>query len=300
MLHLLGDVIGQAAWRLNRKGRRLALRNIELCYPLLSRTEQRRMAQQAFRHYVKSLLEYPLVWTGCPQRLQSLIVEIEGRELIDEALAQGKGLIIAAMHLGAFEVGIIPMSAHYPMTGMYKPIKNPQLDALSRHGRTRFGGKVIPIVKRQGKRAVGSDVLRALKRGEIIYTMPDRDPPRSHGVFAPYFGISTHSPVLIPRLVQATGARVLICTGRRLPRGRGFAVRFTEPPAGYDSQDLCEAVAALNAGIETSVRTMPDQYWWNYKRFKRRPYGECCFYNGKTQAQPPATEKPEISTLRAA
>lgn len=283
VLHVLGDLLGTLAWHLDGAKRRLALRNIELCFPELPAAEQRAMAYRASQHYFKSLIEYPLIWTGDKQRVQALSVESHGRELVDQALAHGKGLIIAALHLGSFEATVIPMSARYPMTGMYKPVKNAVLDQFSRHGRTRFGGRLVAIVKRQGKRAVGSELLRALKRGEIIYALPDRDPPRGQGVFAPYFGINAHSPILTARLIQATGARLLMCTGERLPQGRGFVVRFTEPPAGYDSSDLCEATTAINRAIESCVRTCPDQNWWAYKRFKRRPYGEYCLYNGEQQ-----------------
>src|SRR3546814_10730323 len=58
-------------------------------------------------------------------------------------------------------------------------------DVCSSDLRTRFGGRLVAIVKRQGKRAIGSELLRALKRGEIVYALPDRDPPRGQGVFAP-------------------------------------------------------------------------------------------------------------------
>src|SRR3546814_15481098 len=126
------------------------------------------------------------------------------------------------------------MTAHYPFTGMYKPVKNGALDQLSRQGRTRFGGRLVAIVKRQGKRAIGSELLRALKRGEIVYALPDRDPPRGQGVFAPYFGINAHSPILTARLIQATGARLLLCTGERLPKGRGFIVRSEERRVGKE------------------------------------------------------------------
>jgi KDO2-lipid IV(A) lauroyltransferase len=287
MLHLLGDIAGTLLWWINGEGRRIALRNIELCFPRLNAHERKRVARSSFRHYCKSLLEYPLLWTGCPDRLRSLAAEVRGKELLDRALADGKGVIIAAMHLGSFEAAIIPMSAQYKLTGMYKPVKSATLDTLSRHGRTRLGGKIVPIVKRQGKHAVGSDVLRALKRGDIIYTMPDRDPPRGQGVFAPYFGVEAHSPILVPRLVEATGARVLICTGERLPKGRGYIIHFEEPAAGYHSADPYEAVTALNAAMEACVRAFPEQYWWNYKRFKRRPYGDSCLYDGVPQMPKP-------------
>ncbi len=282
-LHAVGGFVGFLAWRLSGESRRLALRNIELCFPKLSPAEHRRMARTAFGHYYKSLLEYPVIWTGDRERVRQLAVEVHGRELIDQALAQEKGLVIAAMHLGSFEIGIIPMAAEYPITSMYKPLKQATLDEVSREGRSRFGARLVAIVRRQGKRAIGSELLRALKRGEIVYVLPDRDPPRGQGVFAPYFGIDAHSPVLTARLIQATGAKLLICTGERLPKGRGFVVRFTEPPAGYDSADVATATAALNAGMEARVRSCPEQYWWVYRRFGRRPPGGYCLYSGKLQ-----------------
>lgn len=295
LLHGLANGLGGLAWQVGGEQKRLALRNMALCYPELPLAEQRRIARESFRHYYKTLLECPLIWAGDLDRVRALAVETRGRELVDAALAEGKGLILAAMHLGSFEAGIIPMSEHYRMTGMYKPTKLPAVDALSHHGRTRFGGQLVAIVKRQGKRAIGSQLLRALKRGEIIYALPDRDPPRGQGVFAPYFGVNAHSPVLIPKLIQATGAKLLICIGERLPDARGFVIRFHEPPPGYDSADLDVSAAAINAGMEACVRSCPEQYWWGYKRFKRRPYGERDLYNGQVQTAPPEPT-PEVST----
>src|SRR3546814_1330838 len=75
------------------------------------------MAYRATCHYYKSLIEYPLIWTGDARRVHALGVEIHGRELIDAALAHGKGLVVAALHLGSFEAAVIPITAHYPFTG---------------------------------------------------------------------------------------------------------------------------------------------------------------------------------------
>src|SRR3546814_17995575 len=97
------------------------------------------MAYRATCHYYKSLIEYPLIWTGDARRVHPLRVEIHGRELIDAALAHGKGLVVAALHLGSFEAAVITMTTHYPFTGMYKPVKNGALAQLSSQCRTRFG-----------------------------------------------------------------------------------------------------------------------------------------------------------------
>lgn len=290
LVHGLAAIVGWFAWHLGGERKRLSLLNVDLCFPELSAAERRRIVYRSFGHYYKTLSEYPLIYLGDADRLRALTVEIRGQDLLDQALAEGKGVILAAMHLGSFEVSAIPMSERYTMTGLFKPVKYAALSDLALKGRSRFGGQVVPIVKRNGKRAVGSQLLRALKRGEIIYAVPDRDPPRGQGVFAPFFGIEAHSPVLIPKLVQATGARVLICYGERLPKARGFVMHFVEPPAGYDSEDLQRAAAAINAGTEACVRAHPEQYWWGYMRFKRRPDGEISLYR-KTErrtAPPPA------------
>ncbi len=292
LLHQLGNVLGQIAWIIGGKKKAWALRNLALCLPELTNTERERIARRSFGHYWKTLLEYPLVWTGDAARVRRLGVETQGLDLLESALAEGRGVIIAAMHLGSFETGIIPLSERYPMTGMYKPLAHQALDRLSYRGRTRFGGKLAPIVKRQGKHGIGSQLLRALKRGEIIYALPDRDPPRGQGVFVPYFGVKAHSPVLIPKLIQATGARLLICVGVRLPGARGFMTCLQAPPEGHDSADLATAVAAINAGIESCVRAYPEQYWWGDQRFRRQPYGERDLYTGRVQVRKPKAEEP--------
>lgn len=274
-LHMLGSALGVLIMTFARTQQRLARRNLELCLPEMPARERRRILRESFRHYGQTIMEYPLIWTGAAERVRNLVVEVRGQERVDQALAHGKGLVLAAMHLGSFEAGIIPMSERYRMTGVYKPIRHARLDALSCQGRTRFGGRMVAIRKRTaGKgRVISSDLLRALKRGETIYALPDRDPPRGQGVFAPYFGISAHSPTMIPKLIQATGARLLICVGERLPDARGFVIHFHEPPAGYDDADLGVAVAAINAGLEACVRAHPEQYWWGHERFMRRPEG---------------------------
>lgn len=287
VLHALGGFAGRVAWRLAGKQRQLALRNLELCFPQWSEPRRREVGRASFENYYRTLFETPLIWLGPARRVFALEAETVGAHLIDDALAHGKGLVLAAMHLGNFEAGITPMAARYPMTGLFKPLKNATMSELSCRGRTRFGGEVVPIVKRNGKRAVGSQLLRALKRGEIVYALPDRDPPRGQGVFVPFFGVEAHSPVLVPKLLQATGARLLLCVGERLPDARGFRVEFVEPPAGWDSPDVETAAAAINAGIEACVRRLPEQYWWSYKRFKRRRYGEICYYKGTVQQPPP-------------
>jgi KDO2-lipid IV(A) lauroyltransferase len=44
------------------------------------------------------------------------------------------------------------------------------------------------------------------------------------------------------------------------------------------SDDVAESLRALNDGVERCLRHCPEQYQWEYKRFRTRPRGELDHY----------------------
>jgi KDO2-lipid IV(A) lauroyltransferase len=63
-----------------------------------------------------------------------------------------------------------------------------------------------------------------------------------------------------------------MCVALRLPGG-GFKLVFTEADDAIYADDLQQSLAGLNRSIEAVVRVAPEQYQWEYKRFKRQPPG---------------------------
>ncbi|SFF24977.1 KDO2-lipid IV(A) lauroyltransferase [Fontimonas thermophila] len=272
VLHGIGNLAGWVLWLVPNGRRRTAYRNLEVCLPHLSAGERRRLVRRSLCHEVKTILEMPVIWLAPEKRVLALVKAWRGAEVIDQALAQGKGMLLLTLHQGNWEACAIPFSRRYPATGLYKPQKN-AIDALSLQGRCRFGGKMLAA-----EGGVGRRVVEVLQRGETVYFMPDQDPPPGRGVFAPFFGVEAHTPTLVAKLVQKTGARVVFFYGERLSWGRGFVAHwFAAPPEIYSS-DLQTAVAAMNAGLERCARDCLEQYWWGYKRFRRRPPGQPRIY----------------------
>lgn len=272
-LHGLGAFAGWLRWVIPNSRRDTALRNIERCFPEMPRAEQRRMAARSLRHELKTILELPLLWLGAPSRVMALIRRSEGEELVEEALAQGRGLILLTLHQGSFEAPAIPFSARHVITGLYKPQKG-AIDGLSRQGRSRFGGRLIST----SSGGVRQQLLPLLRNNESVYFLPDQDPPAGRGIFAPFFGLTAHSPVLVAKMIRESGSPVLFFFGERLPFGRGYNVHFRAAPPGIYSEDLLTSVTAMNAGLEACIREFPEQYWWGYKRFRRQPEGAPDFY----------------------
>lgn len=268
----LGTALGALLIALPNRLKTTAARNISLCFKESSVQEHDALLRAHLVEFGKCVCEVPMIWKITPEVLKKVVVETQGEQDLKQALNTGHGVVIAAPHLGAWELVGLYCSQLAPMTSLYRP---PQLDALDdpiRRARERFGARLVPTDKR-GVRAL----LDALDRGEIIGILPDQDPGRDNGVFVPFFGLQANSMTLLTRLVARKQAAVFVTFAERLQNAQGYRLHFRRLESGqHDSIE--EGVAALNKAIEAAIRLAPAQYLWTYKRFKTRPPGERPIY----------------------
>jgi KDO2-lipid IV(A) lauroyltransferase len=200
--------------------------------------------------------ELPWVWFRDPAEVMARTVCPDDSAL-REAQALGRGVILLTPHLGCFEVVARWCANRAPITVLFRPSKlaalAPVLQAARNHGEMA----ALPA-NLTGVRAL----LRALRRGEAVGLLPDQVPGQGDGRWAPFLGAPAYTMTLPQRLAQATGAAVVLAVGERLPRGRGWRLRF-ERLAGDASPE------AVNAAMERLIRALPEQYLWGYNRYKR-------------------------------
>jgi KDO2-lipid IV(A) lauroyltransferase len=273
VLHAAGWLLGELAWRLPTKQRKLTLRHLERCLPELAPEARRRLARRSLIESGKAVCEAPAIWFGPSWRVQRWISDETIRSAFRAAIAGGRGAIMLTPHLGCWELTHLLASQIGPITVLYKPQKG-AINEVILAGRSRFPGSVPMPTDNGGVKAV----LAALRRGEMVGILPDHDPPEGGGTFAPLFGIPAHTMDLIGKLASRTGAPVWYFVGERLSWGRGFRFHLSPAPAGI--YDPAQAAAALNAGLEACIRQKPDQYWWSYKRYRRRLPGQPDLYEG--------------------
>jgi KDO2-lipid IV(A) lauroyltransferase len=272
MAHALGSLLGLLAWLVPNSFRRRTRFHITRCLPELGPLARERLLFRSMIEAGKTLAELPLLLAGPETRVVRWLREVRGRELLDAAVAAGKGVIAASPHLGSWEMAGLACSRLQPTVTMYRPQDEPW-DTLIKQGRSRFGAVVVPS-DRGGLRRL----LEALRRGGTVGVLPDQDPPTGSGVFAPFFGIAAHSPVFASRLARHSGATILYGYAERLSWGRGYVLHFEATPPEVTDPDEVRAVTALNRGVEACIRKLPAQYYWAYMRFRRRPPGAPPFY----------------------
>ncbi|MDR0779664.1 MAG: lysophospholipid acyltransferase family protein [Pseudomonadales bacterium] len=264
----VGTVCAALAFLLNTRMARTTLTNLALCFPELSAPECRQLTQASLRHTFQTICEAGSVWLWPAERTLGCIARVEGLPLLFDAVAEGKGVIVAGPHLGNWELlGLyLSRAGTGPSYQLFQPPSDPRIAQAIYTARSRGGANMVATDK-QGV----AMLLRALRAGEIVGILPDQVPPPESGDFAPFFGVSALTMTLLTRLQQKTGARVLGGVAKRTPDG--FEIVFSEPDPMIYAQDPQTALAGLNATVEAMVRQIPAQYQWEYKRFKRQPPG---------------------------
>jgi len=274
VVSLLGYLIGLILWLTPNKKRRITYINLKYCLPELSSLQRHNIARQSLVHECQTLLEIPALMRISSKRVLSRIHEVIGIEHLQEGLKKGNGVILAIPHLGNWEIIGLYGSQLFSMTSLYRPQhRSPELDAFIRQGRQRFGAELVPT-DASGVKALH----KALENNRLTAILPDQNPGKGTGVFAPFFGHPANTMVLLPKLAQRNQSTVLYSYTERLRWGRGFRMHFIPVDDGIFEKDKLKSTTTLNKGLETCIRKKPGQYWWSYKRFNVVPEGEVSPY----------------------
>ncbi|AGY91142.1 hypothetical protein SPICUR_00575 [Spiribacter curvatus] len=263
-LHRLGNAAAWLTERLRREEWHVARVNADLCFPDWSEEARQRLARASLRENAKVLFELAAVWHWPLPRVLGLIKAVDGADVVDDAIAEGRGLLVIAPHHGAWELLQIWLAQRVRLNALYRPPRWAELEALLNRGRSRSGAVFWPA-RPSGIRAL----FKALKAGEAVGVLPDQSPP-GEGVFVPFFGRNAKTMTLFGKLAARTDAPVIIGWAERLERGAGYRLHWRRVAEPVDDADPAVAAAALNREIERLVRESPEQYQWTYRRFAKR------------------------------
>ena len=259
VLHGIGAALSWLTYWLSTSYAQRLRENLASAYPDQSAADLRQMLSANIAETGKGGSELPWAWQRPLPEILSKVQNCHGLEHLERARQRGHGVIILTPHMGCFEIIGSYVAARMPMTCMYRPPKQLWLDKIIRGGRER-GQMRLARTDIGGVRAL----LKALKRGEAIGLLPDQVPGNGDGEWAEFFGRPAYTMTLVGRLIEASGATVLLSHSVRLPQGAGYVIHISplEFPPGVS------VAKQINAALEQVIRTCPTQYLWSYNRYK--------------------------------
>ncbi|MFG0720227.1 lysophospholipid acyltransferase [Pseudomonas sp. GLN_6] len=269
----VGAAIGWLMWKLPNRSREVTRINLAGCFAHLPAEQRERLVGESLRDIGKTLTESACAWIWPANKTLGLIKQVEGMQVLQDALASGKGVVLISSHLGNWEVLLQYVCSLCKPIILYRPIKLKAVDELLVKQRVQLGNSLAPSTK-EGILSL----IKQVRKGGVAGIAADPEPSLSSGVFVPFFGVPALTSKFVPSLVKDRKAEAVFMHALRLDDGSGYRVVIEAAPDALYGDDIEAAVAALNQGIEKQVRQAPSQYMWNMKRFKKRPDGEAKWY----------------------
>lgn len=266
----IGSGLGRLLYAFPGKLKNITQTNIQLCFPQLTRSEQLQLAKKNFISLGIGLIEAGRAWWLPDHQLQQHY-QIHGMEYADQAFAEGKGIILLGPHFTCLEIIGRLLSMKYSFGVMYRPHKKPLISFIHERFRKKYYQHAIPS---HNVRAL----IRALQQNIAIWYAYDIDGGKKRSVFAPFFGIPTASLTSVTRLVNLSGAAIIPISFYRRDDSFHYDIVLYPAIENFPTGDLQRDATQLNHALEIAILTKPEQYVWQYKRFKTRPQGEARFY----------------------
>ncbi|MDP4072982.1 lysophospholipid acyltransferase family protein [Acidovorax sp. A1169] len=269
VLRGMGWLIGQALYLLAAPRRKVALRNLALCFPDATEAQRRQWARESFVGFCQTWLDRSWLWFA-PREVVLDRVKLQGA--LDELLGDTPTIIFAP-HFYGMDAGGSALTLHTDraFTSIFTPQPDPAVDVWIRNGRQRFGN-VRMLNRGDGVKPI----LSGLRKGGLLYLLPDMDFGRNDSLFVPFYGVTAATVPSLSRFARLGRAKVISMVTRITPTG--YVAELSPAWPGYPTDDAEADTALMNQHLQSYIDVTPGQYYWVHKRFKTRPEGEPSIY----------------------
>lgn len=195
-------------------------------------------------------------------------VQVENVEIVREALAKGRPVVLVAAHQCNWEWMLLALAVHLrvPVDAAYKPLKDAWAEREMLALRTRFGCRLVPADD------ILADIIKRRKVVRAIALLADQEPKTSEMVhWTTFLNRDTAFFVGGEEIARSTRYEAFFVGMRRVGRGR-YLMRF-EPMSRSDERlgprEFTERYVRL---VEAQIRSSPPDWPWSHKRWKlKRP-----------------------------
>lgn len=264
------ELLGRIAYTFARSRRNVMLSNLRLAFPEWSGARVRRTARQVVRNLGRGFVDL-FNWVHLKERYQERVRVVNGH-FLDEAVASGRGFLLATGHVDIFMFVGMPLTWRgVPYGVIARKVSDERIDALYEWGKSSVGLVSIPD---DPPMAILKGIRQVSKQGGgILYTF-DMHPAHRGGVDVEFMGRRTPMFSGMVRIAARMRLPILPCFTVREPDGRGHRITYyplMEIPreaAEENSPVAVDLVSTLADWLTGVVRAYPSQWWWIHRRWR--------------------------------
>lgn len=258
-------------YRLAIRQRRIALESLQIAFGQeKSRTEIARVAQNCFENLGRGMIEL-IYFMDHPAMIKERVV-FEGKDNLDKAFREGKGVIAVSAHFGNFPLMLLRCAQEgYKTNAIIRATRDATIEKYFLEQRTRLGLNTVYSHPRQ--ECVNTSI-KVLRENQLLFIPLDQNFGSGGGVFVDFFGqkaATATGPVTFARRTQAPLIPMFII--RQKDNTHKIII---EPPLILEErEDDKEAIlvntAKITQVIERYVRMYPQEWGWMHRRWKSQP-----------------------------
>jgi KDO2-lipid IV(A) lauroyltransferase len=272
----IGRLMGRLAYMLAANLRRTAQRNLELAMPEKSQAERDEIVKSCFLSLGRTLGIFSQFSTRSADSLKNLF-DIRGLEHLEQAKAEGNGVVLFTGHLGAWELSAFSLSlVGRPLSFLVRRIDNDMVESLVDESRQRFGNKTLD------KLSAARSMVKILRSGESLGLLLDLNTLDDEAIFVDFFGIPASTNFMVAKLALRTNSPIVPIFAPWNEEEQKYVVSLypaIHPEVTGDEEvDVLKLTTRLSHTIEDQIRQHPGQWLWIHKRWKTRPPGEPGLY----------------------
>ena len=256
-------VLAPVACFLDRRHRRIILRNLKIAFPGMDEQERQRLAVATFEQFLINLVvSFAKIPAEC--------IEVRGVEHLEACRKRGRGAVILLSHFGSWELmtrigSILPQ---YDFSAVYQPLKSAWLNRLLERFRVTGGIRML------NRRTQIMEACHRVKQGGFVGVFFDQH-AGDHGMWIPFFGKLASTSVLPLILKGRTGVALMPAFCRATSPGRWRVEFGPEIPA---EETEGETLYRIHQNLEDEIGDRPELYFWLHNRWKT-PNRHIFFYH---------------------
>ena len=263
-------IVAWLAYRALRYRRRVALRNLRDSFPDKSSEEIQSILRNSYINFGIVTVEFLRLGSKAGKKASSELI-INGSEHLDRVLKNKSGSVLAAGHIGNWELLGSAMAQRWPpVKGIAVHMSNPYSDKFIE--KLRFDGFEEVIYKSEP----ATSFLKSLKEGCNLGVISDQDAGKS-GVFIDFLGRKASTPKGAAFFALKAKVPLFTVYSKRLDDGN-YQAEIIPVELDYDGKITEEKIKTATQEIayrlENFIRENPDQWLWFHKRWKTRPPDE--------------------------
>lgn len=260
----LFTTLARAAHRLAPKRNLIIQHNLGYAFNNeLSVDEKKEIERYCYRNLALNLLQTMENRRNSAEELASQVT-FQNREVVDEILAQGKGIVFVAAHFGNWELGGAALSSLVtPIASIYKGFSRKEFDSYLLEARTHHK---MTLAEKTGAL---KHMAKTLKNNGSVLLMMDQSSNVKYGVPFDFFAHSTYHSTAAAQLASKfklpiVGVYILSEDEEH------YTITFETPVEveGDGSEAILEATKKQVVALEKLIKKHPKFWFWCHKRWK--------------------------------